>query len=61
MSYFPRLCATFMSTEKFKFVILNMDIIFLEGDMEYYGSLIKHTHTQILIIFLIISKIQREG
>lgn len=50
-----------MSTEKFKFVILNMDVIFLEGDMEYYGSLIKHTHTQILIIFLIISKIQREG
>lgn len=45
MSYFPRLCATFMNTEKFKFVLLNMDVTFLKGDMEYYGSLIKHTHT----------------
>lgn len=59
MSYFPRLCATFMSAEKLKFVLLNMNF-FLEGGTEYYGSLIKHTHTQILIIFLIISKIPRE-
>lgn len=38
MSHFPRLCATFMSAEKFEFVLLNMDVMYLEGDWEYYSS-----------------------